>query len=236
MKPPKIHFISLVSVDLDLDMLPYFLPHYNALGLDNYCLFLHEGKSPDDNLWAESAAKDLGWKVRFVPRNASFCNGDLRKALFNKFQKAVPPTDYIMTSSGDELQNWTGSPYDFVSGDFDVILGLRFDRFSDSLRGINPEDELENIYPIQHPNLTKEIFPNKPRSNDKIILSKAAVPVDFKKSTSLLTKDTSNLKVTGDISIYHYKWRDNIFNRLRERSDYTPDEIRSIKNFFEVRG
>ena len=235
MKPPKIHFTALISVDLDLEMIPYFIPNYSDLELDNYVIFLHEGKKPDDNLWAEKAIKDAGWKVRFVPRNASFGNGELRRALFNKLQKAIPPTDYIMTSSGDEIQNWTGSPYDFVADNVDIVLGKRFDRFNDSLKEVDPEGELENIFPIQNENLSFILSPNKPRPNDKIVMSKASVPVDFKRSTALLTKDASNLKVTGDISIYHFKWRKNLLERLRERSDYTPDDIKSIKNFFEVR-
>lgn len=231
---PKIHFVCLVSVDFDVDMLPYFLPHYTALELDNYCIFLHEGKDTDANLWAEKSARDLGWKARFVPREASYGNGELKKQLLNKFQRACQPSDYIVTSDGDEIQNWDVPPQEFAAKKYDIVIGRRLDRFNEILLPIDHTLELEANFPLVHDNLSKVLFDKRPRARDKIVMSKASCPVDFRKSMGL-TRELSNLKVGSEIPVCHYKWRDNIFKRLRERSDYTPDEIKAIKLFFEVK-
>lgn len=230
---PRIHFVCLVSVDYDLDMLPYFLPHYSGLEMDNYCIFLHEGKNTDSNLWAEKSARELGWKARFVPREASYGNGELKRQLLNKFQRACNPNDYIVSADGDEIQLWKDMPHDYASQNVDMVLGRRVDRFNERLIPIDHTLELEANFPMEHDNLSKVLFPKRPRSRDKIIMARASIPVDYRKSIGL-TSPLSNLKVTGEIPILHYKWRDNIFNRIRERSDYTPQEVKAIQTFFEA--
>lgn len=234
--PAKIHFVSLVSVDHDIDMLPYFIPHYSELGLDNYCLFLHEGKDTDANLWAEKAAKDSGWRSRFVPREASFSSGELKRVLLNKFQKACKPGDYIVCADGDEIQKWTMDPREVADDAFDMVLGRRADRFNEKLVAVDHTMDLEDNYPLQHDNLSKIMFPKKPRPRDKIVMARANVPVDYRKCMSLTVKQPGKMRITEGVGILHYKWRDGIFRRLRERPDYLPDEIAAIRKFFEVKG
>ena len=231
---PKIHFVCLVSVDFDVDMLPYFIPHYSGLEMDNYCIFLHEGKDTDANLWAEKSAREMGWKCRFVPREASYGNGELKRQLLNKFQRACKPEDYIVSADGDEIQVWKDSPHEIAGQGFDMVLGRRIDRFNEKLIGIDHALELEANFPLEHDNLSKVLFPKRPRSRDKIVMAKASCPVDYRKCTNLVTAAPRNLRVTGEIPILHYKWRENIFKRLRERSDYSPDEVKAIHKFFEV--
>lgn len=232
---PKIHFVSLVSVDFDVDMLPYFLPHYTGLECDNYALFLHEGKDADANQWAKTAATDLGWKVRLIPREASYGNGELKRQLLNKFQRACKSDDYIICADGDEIQLWADSPHEVVSQNYDMVLGRRIDRLNEKLIPIDHSLDLETNFPIEHDNISKVLFPKRPRSRDKIVMAKASVPVDYKKCLGLVGKAPGNLRVTGEIPILHYKWRENIFNRLRERPDYEPSELKAIKTFFEVK-
>jgi len=233
MSTPKIHFVSLLSVEFDVDMIPTFIPHYAGLELDNYVLFLHEGKNTDANLWAESAAKEAGWKCRFVPRESSFGNGELKRALVNKFQKACKPGDYIICADGDEIQAWPFSPRDVAADDYDMVLGRRIDRFNEKLVGIDHEIPLEINFPLEHDNLSKILFPKRPRSRDKIVMAKASVPVDYKKCLGLTVKQPGNLRVTAEVPILHFKWRDNIFRRIQERADYFPEEVQAIHNFFK---
>jgi hypothetical protein len=230
---PKIHFVSLVSVDFDVDMLPTFIPHYAGLELDNYVLFLHEGKNTDANLWSEKAAKDAGWKCRFVPRESSFGNGELKRALVNKFQKAVKPGDFIICADGDEIQAWPFHPREVAADGFDMVLGRRTDRFNEKLVGIDHEIPIEANFPLEHDNLSKLLFPKRPRTRDKIVMAKGMIPVDYKKCIGLTTKQPGNIRVTGEVPILHYKWRDNIFRRIQERPDYYPEEVRAIHDFFK---
>lgn len=231
---PKIHFVSLVSVDFDVDMLPTFIPHYTELGLDNYVLFLHEGKDTDANLWAEKAAKEAGWKTRFIPRESSYGNGELKRALLNKFLKACKnPSDAVICADGDEIQHWNFSPHEALADGYDMVLGRRIDRFNDTLLSIDHEIPLEANFPLEHDNLSKVLFPKRPRTRDKIVMARVSVPVDYKKCMSLSTKMPGNMKVTGEVPIHHYKWRKNIFERIRERPDYFPEEVQAIHKFFK---
>lgn len=232
---PKIHFVSLVSVEHDVDMLPTFIPHYSAMDLDNYVLFLHEGPNTDANLWAERSAKEAGWKCRFVPRESSYNNGELKRALLNKFLKACKnPNDYVICADGDEIQTWPFSPFDVARDNYDMVLGRRIDRFNERLVGIDHEIPLDVNFPLQHDNLSKILFPKRPRTRDKIVMAKASVPVDYKKCMGLSVKMPGNLRVTGEVPILHFKWRDNIFRRIRERADYLPEEVQAIHSFFET--
>lgn len=232
---PKIHFVALVSVDYDIDLLPFFIPHYDALDLDNYCLFLHEGKKTDDNLWAEKAAKTAGWKSRFIPREASFNNGELKRVLLNKFRKAAKPADYVLCADGDEFQLWEDAPQEAVADNMDMVLGRRVDRFNDTLVPIEVDLPLEASYPLEHADLSRIIFPKHAPKRDKIVMAKAGLEVDYRKCDRLVGKAPPNLRVTGEVPIQHFKWRDGIFNRLQSRMDYTPEEIQAIKEFFEVK-
>jgi len=230
---PKIHFVSLVSVDFDVDMLPTFIPHYSGLELDNYVLFLHEGRNTDANLWAEGAAKEAGWKCRFVPRESSFGNGELKRALVNKFQKACRAGDYIICADGDEIQTWSFHPREAAADGYEMVLGRRIDRFNDKLVGIDHSIPIEANFPLEHDNLSKLLFPKRPRTRDKIIMARAQIPVDYKKCIGLSVKQPGNIRVTGEVPILHYKWRDNIFRRIQERPDYYPEEVQAIHNFFK---
>lgn len=234
-RKPRIHFVSLVSVEHDIDLLPYFFPHYDGIHADNYCIFLHEGPDTDANLWAEGAAKSAGWKSRFVPRGASYGNGELKRALLEKFRRSCPGTDYIICADGDEFQSWeTALPQEAVEKGVDMVLGKRIDRFHEKLLPINHDLELEENFPLEHENLSKVLFPKRPRARDKIVMARAQVPVDYKHCTNLSVRDPGRLSVADGVPILHYKWRRGILNRLAERPDYTPQELQAIKHFFEM--
>jgi len=112
-----------------------------------------------------------------------------------------------------------------------MVVGRLQDRFNDDLAPIDAGATLEASYPIIHPHLSKVLFPKRPRLRDKIVMAKAKIPVDYRKSHNI-DGDASGLRVTGNIPIQHFKWREGLFDRLRTRTDYTQSEIESIKDFF----
>lgn len=231
---PRLHFVALVSIDFDIDLLPYFIPHYTALGCDNYCLFIHEGKSNDNSLWAEKSAKEFGWKTRFVPREASHQNGELKKALVNKFRQAVKPHDYIITADADEFQKWETDPREAMEAGDHVVVGKRIDRFNEKLLGIDHAEDLEVTFPLESENLSDFIFPKKKRAREKIVMARADMPVDYRKCAALRAQSGFTPQVGGTVPILHYKWRNNLLRRLSDRPDYAPEEVAAIKSFFEV--
>ncbi len=229
----KIHLVSLVSVDNDADLLPFFLEHYDTLGCDNNVVFLHLGEDPEASDLCAKSIEAFGWRCSLVPKTASFGGGALRKVLLDNFRKAAKPEDYIICPSADEFQIWTEPPSLAVEGGFDMVVGRLEDRFADTLSGIEEDATLEACYPNIHPHLTKILFPKRPRLRDKIVMAKVKIPVDYRKCFNVEGKP-EGLRVDGIVPIHHYKWRDGIFDRLRTRPDYTREEIQSIKEFFEL--
>jgi hypothetical protein len=223
--------LSLFSVQNDADLLPYFLEHYDALGCDNNVIFLHDGPSAEENELCGKAVTELGWKVRHVSSRSSFGEGELRRALFDSFRRAASPEDYILCANADEFQVWEEPPSHAAGEGFDLVVGRLEDRFNDALTGIEEGATLEASYPISHPHLSKVLFPRRPRLRDKIVMAKVRIPVNYQKSIHIESK-TDGLRVTGNIPIHHYKWREGLLERLRTRTDYTPEEIQSIKSFF----
>lgn len=235
-RPPKIHFCALVSVQNDADLLPHFIHHYDELGCDNYAVFLHDGPIEHDNKLCEDALLAHDWRVRRIPFTASFGDGTLKRVALEKFQAALLPTDYILCADADEFQLWSEEgPHEVMEQNYDIALGKRFDRFAEGLVAPEGESPLEGIYHIEHPDLSRTLFPKKPRLRDKIVMSRADVPVDFKKCAGLKSKEPPRFKAMQGIPIQHFKWREGIFTRLKTRTDYSPEEIQSIRQFFEAK-
>ena len=230
-RKPKIHFVALVSVQNDADLLPYFLEHYDNLGLDNNCIFLHDGNDAEDNELCGKAVTEMGFKLRHIPQSSSFGQGELRRVLMDNFTKVMNPEDYLLTANADEFQIWHEPPQLALEEGFDMVVGRLEDRFNDALTPIEEGATLEASFPISHPHLSKVLFPKKPRLRDKIVMAKAKIQVDYRKSISLDVK-MNGIRVTGEVPILHYKWRDGIFDRLRTRTDYTREEILNIREFF----
>jgi hypothetical protein len=230
---PKIHFLSLISISNDADLLPYFLEHYDALGFDNNVVFLHDGLSTEENELCDNAVAEMGWKVRHVPVGSSFGEGRLRQVLFDNFRKVAKPGDYIVCANADEFQIWEEPPQLLAEKDVDVVVGRMEDRYNDIL--VPPEEglPLDLSYPSSHPHLSKVLFPKRPRLRDKIVMAKCSVPVDYRKSNYL--EKSGWQKADGVVPILHYKWREGLLDNLRTRTDYSQEEIESIKSFFTAR-
>jgi hypothetical protein len=219
------------------------LLHYSELPFDNLVMFLHEGGdrsvAHDQDACAtdaacERAALTCGFKVQRVPKKSSFNNGKLKAMLLEQFRRACKEGDGICVADADEFHTWILDPHEALEN-CDIVTGQRIDRFTEFLAPVDKDMELEDTYPLIHKNLSRLLFPKRPRTRNKIVAFRRDVPVDFRKCTNLTETHSDRWKVGGEIEFNSYKWREGILERLRERTDYAPEELKAIREFFEVR-
>lgn len=241
---PKIHFLALIGVALDADLFPWWIPHYKALNLDSYTVFLHEGPDASQNLAAQALFIREGFRVTMLPektvRDNPVCPGDpgigVRSVLFDLCALALLAEDFIVTADGDEFQVWTESPHAALARGLKLVTGSLIDCFDDTLHGPDPEKTLAENYPIEYYNLSG-LWRSVPYKTQKICMSPSPYPVDFSGSHEVKrdhTEVTPRLPSTGPLAVLHYRWRESAFKRVQNRPNWPPEEIAFIKNFFHV--
>jgi len=241
-KRPKIHFAALVGVEVDYDLLPWWIPHYRALGLDSYTVFLHECRNENRNIEALVLLKSAGFRVHPVPENAlrespawPGAPDGVRRTLLGSFAKALHPDDYLVTADGDEIQEWEENPREAVARGVAVVLGQLIDRFDDTLHDAIPGKTLLESYPSEHPDL-HSFFRKVSLVSKKICMAPASFPVEYSGSHDLTlgAKFPPRCTVSGTLRVLHFHWRKSAATRVRGRSYWSPEEISAMEQFFNV--
>ncbi len=239
---PKIHFAALFGVAVDADLLHYWIPHYKALNLDSYSVFLHESKDPVLNAAVESRFIMEGFRVTMVPegavRNNPVCPGDpgigVRSIIMEMVALSMDEKDYLITADADEFQQWTESPRATLERGVGVVLGDLIDCFDDTLHAPDPDKTLAENYPTEYFNLSS-LWKEHPYNTKKICMSPARYPVDYSGSHEVKRhhhRVLPRVVVTGPIMVLHYRWRESALLRVMGRPNWPEQEIRFIKEFF----
>lgn len=240
----KIHFAALVGVAVDADLFAYWIPHYKALSLDSYSVFLHESKDAAANHQAELLFIREGFLVTMLPedaiRNNPFCPGDpglgVRSIIMDLVSRCIDKGDYLLTTDGDEFQDWPESPHETIARGIELVTGTLIDCFDDTLHAPDPAKPLKENYPVEYYNLSS-LWKKVPYNTKKICLSPARYPVNFSGSHGI--KDhhalvTPKVFASGPITVLHYRWRETALKRVLGRPNWPENEIAFIKNFFNV--
>lgn len=244
-RPPKIHFAALVGVEVDADLLPWWAPHYAAMGLDSYTVFLHESIFESKNRRAEDLLHALGYKVRRVPENAlrespdmPGCPDGVRKILMENFAASLHPKDFLITADGDEIQEWRELPREAVARGVSIMMGRLIDRFDDTLHNAIPGKSLEESFPGEHENLTT-YFKKIPLTLKKICMAPANYPLEYSGSHAVKLGEFPNQPLyisSGPIRVLHYRWRETAYLRVKDRHYWLPEELEAMKKFFSIEG
>lgn len=239
---PKIHFAALVGVDVDSDLLPWWIPHYKALGLDSYTVFLHESLDVQKNIFARRLFLESGFLVHSVPENAirdssvmAGCPDGVRRLVLDAYAKSHHPRDFLITADGDEIQEWEESPHDAVKRGVSVMLGRLVDRYDDTLHDALPNKTLEENFPGEHPDL-HEHFKKESLMQKKICMAPASYPVEYSGSHDVIINKSlpSFCRVSGPIRVLHFRWRRSAIARVQGRYYWSDEDIAAMKQFFSV--
>jgi hypothetical protein len=234
----KIHFLSIVGVDFDLDLFYPFVRYYQARKFDSYTIFLHSEKGPID----PSIILDFeneGFDVRIA--HGLFKEGLVRKVYFDNFARNLPENDFLVTADFDEFhctKNHDPLDYRKLLEEYDVLYGYLADRHSNNFDEAHAadfrsllfqypfEDEDWNTSPFRAftpPWLHTKSWPIGFRH--KIIAARAGVDMNFIGSHNINFVSHTD-KLNGDLKIAHFAWREGAAKKLAVKSYFSIENLK----------
>lgn len=234
----KIHFASLVGVDFDLDILPFWANHYASFNFDSYTVWLHSGTGNTARLVeAQKLFDSFKWGTETIS-GATFRNGKLRATILGAFTSSLPKHDAIVIADSDEFHALPGHDYRTIVERYECVGGLLVDAYGSALSACNPCEPLWSQYPYsgclgeifarraerkEYPE--RLAFPWPMTSREKIIASRCYVDVNLVGSHHIDgchtdRKIPDHLYSLEGFSVLHYSWRASLFDRMRTKTYY----------------
>lgn len=245
----KIIFASLFGIHYDADLAIPWVNHYKQFDINEFIIFLHSKNDNDIKLkefkkFFESH-KFKAHIVNEMPEfNQKFYDGGLRKRVLTAINKSIDYNDYLITADSDEFQQIPDSYRESVNSK-DILCGVLVDRYTDKLKKYNPDLPLETQYPLKG-DVSERVYEIADKrffkifnwvSNDKIIMAHGKMPVAFGGSHRMY--DGYENKFTyankdNPIPINHYRWRENVIDRMAQRKYNKAIHIWYYMQFFNV--
>lgn len=209
----------IVTIFDRIELLPFFLTHYNQLGADQFVLCLWNGiRNP---LYKDvKNAIDEWWDVHIRP--SVICpieqyNGPAETPGVNLVrQEFCDDGDWYSPCDLDEFYWFGGRTFREVIPEIEeagcaAIHGQIFDRVGSggSLPSLEGITSLDDAFPVEC-RLTASLGPKT--NINKIALAKSFVPID----ASHRSAGTFPTRMNGCIA-YHFKWTDGLQERLAKR-------------------
>lgn len=229
------HFIALVGLDYDRDIVPHWVRYYKRYEFDHYHVWLHvngdtEEKPSDIRTRWRWYFEEYGFTVHDT--FGVFKNGTRRLKCLKPYHESVPDGDYIVCADSDEFQQIEPEEYRrLFSEGWDVIEGTLIERFSRRLVEALPDIPLDRQYPRREK--LDEVIEHShhfaPGVRHKILAVKAPVMVNYIGSHRT---HSGVFRRTGDYIVDHYTCRATFLARMRGKTYYHPEAIIDVARFF----
>jgi len=152
----RLHLVSCIGVDHELNLLPHFLRHYLGLGIERHLMhfILQSNDSESSNL---ERAKDFLQDYEIDPRQlwrdryTSASMWERRRSLQAQY---VPDGDWVLNADVDELHAYPATPRCIVEfcvrREILAVQGVMIDRLSKNskLVSVNDEESIDKQFPI----------------------------------------------------------------------------------------
>lgn len=236
----KIHLITLMAIDLDWDILDFWIDHYKKLDIDTYTVFVHIEQSLKHLNEGTQKLKDAGFNVCPVHGGNQYCE-ELRDTVMKAYLLNIPKDEFILTVDSDEFQMWPDNDIhqSMMHGEIDLMEGYLIDCFNTTLKPAEPHIPLDIQYPKRVKHLEKRLFPtDKKISNmhqEKICCHKNIINIDFYGShviKSIPEKIKGYFRSRGTLDVLHYKWRATTKQRLLTKPWYDEYKTNKILGVF----
>lgn len=240
----KTHFISLVGLDFDRDLLPYWIDYYAEYQFDVYRVWLHvNGDTPDtphpDRAVWQRIFERAGYGVEQA--YGKFDNGRMRTACLKPYHRAQPAGDYIICADSDEFQVISPEEYrELFDIGIDVIEGELQERYDRTLHdpiALEAGDVVRVPLWVQYPNRGKmgevvmQSHPHAGVSRRKILAAKASVIVSYMGSHRV---EGSHYRRASNYIVDHYTCRESYLRRMGGKSYFHETEILDVARFFGI--
>jgi hypothetical protein len=242
-----------VGVDFELDLLPFWLKHYDRYNFDSYTVWLHSGGNNGEKIReAKELFEKYCWTVRYAPRDRPFLNGQLRDTVLKRYAGELPTGDTLVTADSDEFHKIHYRYYRELLEEYEVLAGSLVDCYGDTLTEASPCEPLYSQYPIRgdlHEIMAKRaengILPEKlcypwPKTRkSKILAARCYIPVSFTGSHHVEMFKygdgvPSNVSSLRGIKVHHYSWRASFFERSRGKSYLDARHLWCIGKYFNM--
>lgn len=238
------HFIALVGLDYDTDLLPYWVDYYREYGFDEYRVWLHvngdEEAHPDPRrVRYGELFRDNGFYVEQA--YGEFANGALRMRCLKGYQRTLPDDDFVICADSDEFQILSKDDYfDLMKCGFEVISGELRDRFDFTLH--NPEplifgDPVRMPLHVQYPlhgnvaQIAKQTVEPASCCRAKVLAAKASVNVSYIGSHRV--SGSKHREAKGYI-VDHYTCRESYLRRMGGKTYFRPEQILDTASLFGI--
>jgi hypothetical protein len=250
----KIHFASLVGVDYELDILPFWLKYYKERDFDTRKLFLHRetGRVPKNVI---DEACEAGYEVECC--DGPQANGMLRKLILGNYAASLPPDDYLVLADADEYQSAPRTvprppgTFDYMSvigpeapdpidyradlEKYDLVCGNLVDRYGKELSACYQDPFIQ--YPYEEyapgdllkgftpPYLRKSKWPVTRRA--KILAARCGAPLAYEGSHG--TRYTpSDYRIAWNYRVVHFAWRESTKGKIAVKSYFNEKNLEEI--------
>lgn len=229
------HFVSVIGVDYDLDLAPYWIKHYVEREFDTYTVFLHreQGDVPEH---AVNMYKAAGFIVHCI--GGAYTGGIVGAFHLETFIRNLPKEDFVTVADADEFQcmaDGSPIPYKALCGEYDIMHGLFEERYSGSLSVCvkNPYEQYNHVEPYTGmffrsfcpPYLDHIEWPCVYRC--KIVAARAGEPYRFHGMHAIATIKP-DARILYGLKVVHFAWREGAARKLSKKSwykkvcDYNP--------------
>lgn len=220
----KNHFVSVIGVDYDLDLAPYWIRHYQTRGFDTMTVFLHREAGEIDKS-VQDMYRNAGFTVFCI--DGPYSGGIVGAFHLRNFIKNLPESDFVTVADADEFQVMSdGSPipYKALCEEYDVLHGLFEERYADSL-SVCMEDPFtqyqhvepytgDYLKPFCPPYLKHIQWPHVYRC--KIIAARAGEAYRFygMHSVNELQHDS---RILFGLKVIHFNWREGAALKIAKK-------------------
>ncbi len=235
--PPRISTARVFSATVvydDTPLIPHFLRHYAALGVDAILI------AAQDSVYKDVAAKAQGFPA-FVDRVECSHFDCMQKLSFEKEMLArhgAGPDDFVIYCDIDEFHEYPAPLAEIVRGmaesDIAAVRGQYVDRLARGgrLASIQVAPDLFSQFPIAC-NVSRDILQ---AFDQKIMLCRGWVSINSGHDNSL-NAPCGPAPVPGNYFVHHFKWTAGLIVRLRERlaqGEFSAEYIRECNALFQT--
>lgn len=226
----KVHLMSMIGVDYDWELVPFFIEHYKRFDFDSYTIFLHSNKHIPHarrEQYLSAIREQEKWDAAFVNIEGGYWAGG-KEAILQQFAQGLPGWDYVVTADADELHDMPPRTYKELILSRDLVMGALVDCYdNDTLAPVQRTVPLELQYPrgsnIEALNVGRcgEI------NRTKIMANRAHAPVSYI-GNHVYWEDIKQLNVSSGHDVLHYTFRPCLPWRMATRWYNRPETVAAV--------
>lgn len=240
----KINLVSLIDPALDIDLMPFWISHYQKALLDRYIVFIHHKPGLNDCQCdqAEVMLESAGWEHRRARWGSDRLLTSLQRSTIDSVRATMGPDDIVVAPDSDEFHNIADyRRHSETLHEASLLAGVFEDRWDSTLHCAVPGIPLEIQYPLRG-DIYEAAACRYARSNDpnwKTYINRTKA-IAFKNKMVIDTGGTHVPPGMLDtlhekpVLVRHYSWRRGFVGRMLAKGYHPLWFIAALLQMFGV--